>query len=436
MTKRVLVLILTALSIFSISAAAKQEETIPAGGVELVIVSHKVHQNILMGLTGKGRDLIKEFVDKTPEVSKVTFITMGVEEVRDKLFREASLNTTDVNIGFLYTPWITNSLPDFFADLTQFEKILPLDNKGDIFANLMNELTIGGKLYAIPLRASGQGLFFNKNILKEKGIDIESIKTSEDLIAAIKALSFVRPNGERIYGITKQGLKEELPFVVGDFLRSKNGDYIDRDLKLHLDDPRVAWALDVYRDFYAAGCIPKNFTAMTNADSVELFKSGKAAFTIAGPGYLSNYTGTGGLKAEDVGFINLPPSKEIAATTPASPTITFQWAIAIPKNAKYKELSWKLIQHVTKAESILQTVLSGNEPVRESVFSASQYLANAPFPRQQKNIFAYGRPLFPGFDKYPEFISILGEEMQNAVLGAKTSARAMADAQSRIKQLF
>lgn len=279
-------------------------------------------------------------------------------------------------------------------------------------------------------------LFFNKNILQEKGISIESIKTSEDLIAAIKALSFVRANGERIYGISKQGQKTELPFVVGDFVRSKNGDYIDRDLKLHLDDPRVAWALDVYRDFYANDCIPKNFTAMTNADSVEVFKSGKAAFTIAGPGYLSNYTGEGGLKAKDVGFINIPPSKEIAGTFAASPTVTFQWAIAIPKNAKYKELSWKLIQYVTSPDSILQTVLSGNEPVRESVYSAPQYLANAPFPQQQKNIFAFGRPLFPGFDQYPEFLSILGEEMQNAVLGIKTSAQSLADAQARIKQLF
>ena len=420
----------------SLFAGAQKEEVIPAGGVELVLVSHKIHENMLRGLTGTGRDLIQEFIDMTPEVSKVTFITAGVEEVRDKLFREASLNTTDINIGFVYTPWITSAMPDFFADLSEFEKNNPIENKEDIFSNLVAELTFNNKLYAVPLRASGQGLFYNKNLLKERGINIADIKTSEDLILAIKASAFTRPNGEAIYGITKQGLKEELPFVVGDFLRSKNGDYIDRDLKLYLSDPRVAWALDVYRDFYANNVIPKNFTAMTNADSVELFKSGKAAFTIAGPGYLANYTGACVLKADDFVFVNLPSSEEVSTQYPVSPTVTFQWAIAIPKNAKYKNLAWDLIQYVTTKDAILQTVFSGNEPVRESVFSNQQYLASQPFPTQQRNIFTYGRPLFPGFDEYPEFISILGEEMQNAVLGNKTSKQALSDAETKIQNLF
>jgi len=401
-----------------------------------VAISHKIHENILRGLTGTGRDLVQEFIDKTPEVSKVTFITMGVEEVRDKLFREASLKSTDVNIGFVYTPWITSAMPDFFASLSDFELAKPLENKDDFFTNLIDELTIDGNLYAVPLRASGQGLFFNKNILKERGIAIEDIKTSEDLIAAIKRCTFTRPSGEVVYGITKQGLREELPFVVGDFLRSKNGDYIDRDLQLHLSDPRVAWALDVYRDFYASGSVPKNFTAMTNADSVEIFKSGKAAFTVAGPGYLANYTTDSSLTEDDIGFVNFPPSREIAQTFMVSPTITFQWAIAIPKNAKYKDLVWDFVQYVTTEDAILQTVFSGNEPVRESVFHNDEYIASVAYPQQQRNIFEYGRPLFPGFDQYPEFISILGEEMQQAVLGTKTSVQALSDAEKKIKDLF
>ena len=258
MKKVILIVIVMLLMPFALIARGRTEEVIPEGGVELVLVSHKIHENILRGLTGTGRDLIQEFIDKTPQVSKVTFITAGVAEVRDKLFREASLNTTDVNIGFVYTPWITSAMPDFFTSLTDFEKQKPIENRDDIFENLMNELTIGGNLYAVPIRASGQGLFYNKNILKERGIQIENIRTIEDLIVAIKACSFVRASGERIYGISKQGVKEDLPFVVGDFLRSKNGDYIDRDLNLFLDDPKVIWALQVYADFYASGSIPPN----------------------------------------------------------------------------------------------------------------------------------------------------------------------------------
>lgn len=436
MKKKLIVLVIVASMLASLFAAGKKEEVIPPGGVELVAISHKIHENILRGLTGTGRDLVQEFIDKTPEVSKVTFITTGVEEVRDKLFREASLKSTDVNIGFVYTPWVTSAMPDFFASLTELEKSKPLESKDDFFSNLIEELTIDGNLYAIPLRASGQGLFYNKNILKERGLSIEDIKTSEDLIAAIRRCSFTRPNGELVYGITKQGLREELPFVVGDFLRSKNGDYIDRDLKLYLDDPRVEWALNVYRDFYANGNVPKNFTAMTNADSVEIFKAGKAAFTVAGPGYLANYTTDGALTEDDIGFVNFPPSREIAKDYEVSPTITFQWAIAIPQNAKYKDLVWDFIQYVTTKDAILQTVFSGNEPVRESVFQNNEYLASVAYPEQQRNIFEFGRPLFPGFDEYPEFISILGEEMQNAVLGTKTSAQALQDAEKKIRELF
>ncbi len=221
----------------------------------------------------------------------------------------------------------------------------PIEDYDDIFKNLREELIFKNKSYGVPMRASGQGLYYNKKILKERGI-LNPPTTLEELIEDVIKCSFTRENGEEVYGLVKQGIKEEIQFVVGDWLRAKNGDYITADFESKLRDPKVIEALKLFRRFMEAKAIPPNFTAIENKDTVEFFKQNRGAFTVAGPGYLVQYISAGGLSKEDIGFMNFPVSKEIKAEYPvAGPTIIFQWAFVIPKGAKNKELSWESLNH-------------------------------------------------------------------------------------------
>jgi len=419
------------LNVFSVSSQSTTGKRI-----ELVVLGHKVHQTAMEGVAGGGKNLVAEFLKLHPEVSNVRFITAGVSEIRDKLFREAAMPNTELDISFLYTPWISPTVPNFFVPIDSYLASSPIEDYDDIFKNLREELIFKNKSYGVPMRASGQGLYYNKKILKERGI-LNPPTTLEELIEDVIKCSFTRENGEEVYGLVKQGIKEEIQFVVGDWLRAKNGDYITADFESKLRDPKVIEALKLFRRFMEAKAIPPNFTAIENKDTVEFFKQNRGAFTVAGPGYLVQYISAGGLSKEDIGFMNFPVSKEIKAEYPvAGPTIIFQWAFVIPKGAKNKELSWEFIKFMTSKDAVINMSLSGNEPFRDSTFSDPRYIKVAPFIMQQKNIFKYGRPLFRGFDEFPEFRDILGEEIQKVVLGQKTAEKAMIDTEKKVINLL
>ena len=47
-----------------------------------------------------------------------------------------------------------------------------------------------------------------------------------------------------------------------------------------------------------------------------------------------------------------------------STAMTEIWSIAIPKNAKNKELAWDLIRELSSPENTIRAALNGNGPVR------------------------------------------------------------------------
>jgi multiple sugar transport system substrate-binding protein len=286
------------------------------------------------------------------------------------------------------------------------------------------------------MRASGQGLYYNKKILAERGIN-RPPETVEELIDAIKRCSFTRASGEDVYGLVKQGIREELPFVLGDFIRAKDGDFITAKYEPRFSDPRVIEVLNLFREFMTLKALPPNFLALEDKDAIELFKRNRGAFTMAGPGHLVRFIGADGLSADDVGFMNFPVSSQTRSAYPvAGPAVTFQWAFVIPKGAQHKDLAWEFIRFMTSKEGVLNMSLSGNEPFRNSTFQDPLYISRAPYLTQQLNIFKYGRPLFRGFDNFPEARDILGEEIQQAVSGSKNAGQAMADAERKIVPLL
>jgi multiple sugar transport system substrate-binding protein len=434
--KALVLIFMVLVTTFPLFAGGNKDQKTAAGKIELVVFGHMVHQTAMEGVDGGGKNLVQEFIALHPEVGSVRFITAGVSEIRDKLFREASLPRTEFNLSFVYTPWISPAMPEFFVPLDDYLAKSPIEDYNDIFGNLRDELAVGGKSYGVPMRASGQGLYYNKKILAERGIT-NPPATVEELIEDIRKCSFTRSNGEDVYGYVKQGIREELPFVVGDFIRAKDGDFLTAKYEPRFSDPRVIEYLDLFRELLAIKALPPNFIALEDAGAIELFKRNRGAFTTAGPGHLVRFTGADGLSADDVGFMNFPVSAQTKSAFPvAGPTVTFQWAFVIPKGAQNKDLVWEFIRFMTGKEGVLNMSLSGNEPFRDSTFQDSRYTSRAPYLTQQLNIFKYGRPLFRGFDNFPEARDILGGEIQQVIAGQKSAQQAMADAEKRIIPLL
>ena len=67
-----------------------------AAGKTLNVLSHKVHQTVLG--TGDG-DLLKDW--RSANDTDIAWSTFDSNPLQDRLFREASLNSTEFNLGYM-----------------------------------------------------------------------------------------------------------------------------------------------------------------------------------------------------------------------------------------------------------------------------------------------------------------------------------------------
>jgi multiple sugar transport system substrate-binding protein len=272
--------------------------------------------------------------------------------------------------------------------------------------------------------------------LKNRGIS-DKFDVFEDVVAAIYKTTFTRPNGDVVHGFAKQGRKSEVPFSVGMFFRTKGAEWLDENMKPTFTDPRVLEAINLYKDLFEKKVLPSNFTALANKDVIDLIKAKRVAFTLYGPDYSTRFVGEDGLTWDDVGFMNQPAAREYKSQYPdAAPTLTFQWAFVVPKNAKNVEMSWNFLRHISSKDGVLNQALSGNNPVRASVYDMPEYRDKVHFVDVIANVFKYGHKLFPGFDNFAEVRDTIGEEIQRAVLGEKSAKQAMEDAQKKAAPLL
>jgi multiple sugar transport system substrate-binding protein len=428
-------ILLSSLSLFA-SGGKETQEKATEQKMDIVVLCHKVHQKALEGYEGGGKNLVDGFMKEYPNVTDVKFITAGTPEVHDKLFREVALPRTDIDVSLIYTPHISGKVPKLMAALDEHMKAEPVEDLDDIFQNLRNDLIFGGETYGLPMRAGGNAMFFNRGILKERGIG-EKFDTIEQVVEAMYKCTFVRPNGDEVYGYAKQGRKSEIPFTMGIWLRTKDGDIMTENLELKVTDSRVIEAVELHKKLFDDKVLPPNFTALANKDVIDLIKGKRTTFGFTGPDYGTRFVGDDGLTWDEVGYINTPPAEAYKSQFPeAAPTMTFQWAFVVPGNAKNVRMSWNFIRHMSSKEGVLNQALSGNNPVRASVYDMPEYKEGVRFVEVTRNIFKYGRKLFPGFDSFAEVRDMIGEEMQRVVLGEKTARAAMADAERKAKPMI
>ena len=67
---------------------------------KLVVMGHRVHQDA--ATKGPGGDVTAAW--RTANNAEIEWITLGVDPLRERLFRELSLGETAVNIGFVPMP--------------------------------------------------------------------------------------------------------------------------------------------------------------------------------------------------------------------------------------------------------------------------------------------------------------------------------------------
>jgi multiple sugar transport system substrate-binding protein len=399
-----------------------------AASKTLNVLSHNVHRTVLT--TGAAGDLTESW--RRANDADISWTTFDSNPLQDRLFREASLNQTEFDVGYLIDNRATAQVAKLFEPLGAYQAKAPIEDFEDIAPGLVSALTVEGKLIGIPVRHATQALFYNEALLEEKGIKAPPT-TIEELVDQARQLTFTSKPGTPVVGMV---LASDLAVFPVMFARAFGGDFITREFKLVPDAGAMEKALAVLKDMFEAGALPRSYATTKNDDQVTWVQQGRAAFTVlpfARFAQLNNKDQSaypGRIKA-----VEFPISSVLKGKVPMAAVVE-SWAMVIPANARNKDLSWSYIQAMSSKAVTTGAARNGNGPVRVSTYADPSFAASQPLAAVEAQVLSRARPAFPAFPEAVRAQAIFLEEVQLAVLGRKPVKDAVAAIVERVKPLL
>lgn len=393
----------------------------------LNVISHRVHQNVLT--TGAGGDLTQAWSQHSR--ASVNWTTFDIVPLQDRLFREASLNETTVDVAFLLNSRATARAATLLEPLDEHMAAAPVEEWDDIFPGLRSAMRIGGKTYAVPFRHASNALFYNEQILQERGIT-QLPRTMEELVEASHRCTYTR-EGQQVHGWIVPGALTSMPVA---FARSFDGDFITEDFRVIPNRAAMARAIGIFREFFERGAIPRSYATNTIEDQVTFMQQGRAVFTIlpfARIGQLNDPAASrfpGRIK-----LMGMPMAADLIGRVPYAAIVEF-WSMCIPRNARNKQFAWSFVREMASKASTVGAALNGNGPVRASAYRDPRLIERLPTAAQEAQALASARVPFPAHENIGRADAIFIEETQAAVLGRKPVEQAVEDAVRRITPLM
>lgn len=291
-----------------------------------------------------------------------------------------------------------------------------------------------GQIYAIPGTSDSRGLWWNKNVFSEAGIEGEFAPTTwDEILDAAEAirdntdatpLSFTvhRGNGE---GVTMQ------TFLM--FLNSAGEVLFDFDEEAWVIESQAILDSLTFIDevFNQRNLGPSMGVAMnTNYGSIifqEMFPNDQVGIILDGFWNGGLYREGGAVELDDpearLGFAAMPTQY---GQEPGSATLAGGWAWAIAANSDNHDYSWRVLQALGSNENQLSRVMhDGNLVVRSDSAQDEEY-AGRPFIAKATS-FLENTHFRPANDDYPQVSVEIQTIVEAVASGASTPEQAMED---------
>jgi multiple sugar transport system substrate-binding protein len=399
-----------------------------AGG-PLQVFAHRVMQTVAVG--SQGGDTTRPWSDKSGLA--VQWTTFDTGPLQERLFREASLGETSVDVGFVLNTQVVPRVAQLFEPLDAFMQKDPIDAADDVFPGLMSGMKVAGRQIGMPYRHASSGLHYNEEMLAAKGFS-KPPATIEELVEMARACTGRGPDGTPVSGLVMPGVT--YPNVI-DLARAWDGDFITPDYKVTADQPGMMNAIKLLRQLFEQGVFPRNFATITTEDVNVWMQQGRAAFSLQSMGRNRIYNDPAKSKySGKIKTVAVPISAELKSKYEVAPAKVEFWGMVIPRNARRKDLSWSFIKSMLSKEATLGAALNGNGPVRASTYRDEKLRARVPYADEEERVLKVARIPLPAFDEASRAADIFKEEAEAAVLGLKTPEAAMASVVQRVKPLL
>lgn len=275
-------------------------------------------------------ETVELFQKENPHITVKTTIIGGAggNDYRTKLSAEiASNNAPDVFMTWGWDRLVPFAEAGKLYDLTDIIKQDEALSEVIVPENLAG-VTYKEKVYALPDAIDLQGLFYNKQIFEENGLELP--KTTDELIAVSKTL--------RERGITPVALGNSVtwPTLIpySTLLADIGGDAFYKELEKNgpqdFSSEEYIRTMGELNRLVDAGVFTDNFNGIQPPESAAAFKQGQAAMFLQGTWQISGLVAEMG---DNVGYISFP-------TTDAGKTLiqkVIPKAYAVSADTKYPE---------------------------------------------------------------------------------------------------
>lgn len=364
------------------------------------------HQDTLTALTDK-------FNAQNGKGITVKLVNQGTyDDLSKKLMGSVAAKTLP-DLAQVYNNWIINYL-DAVVPLDDYVT-KDFDNYDDIVETYRNESSEFGKIYTLPFNKSTQLYFYNKTVFDELGL--QPPKTWDDLYHI----------GEVVFDATGK------PSIGYDDLSAmfwqlvlQNGSGFIEDGQVEFNNPQGIEALNFFLDMYKKG-----YARIAGEDKYHSGPFGNGDVLA----YVGSSAGVAYIQPNGFEFGAAPLPKGKQGAVPQAGT-----NLAMFAQDKNKQLAvWEYMKYLTSADVTTEwSMATGYLPVRISAFNSETYqnyrkdseAAQAAYD-QVENL--YFEPSFKGSG---EIRTLIGTEVEAAVLDEKSAKEAVNGMASKVEEIL
>ena len=299
----------------------------------------------------------------------------------------------------------------------------------DLYPSAIDGGTHQGKLLVLPVGAEAEVMAYRKDILEEKGLSVPN--TYEELYDAAKKIKT-----DDMAGYVSRGLRGlSIVWEWSGFLLSYGGRYFDENGNPFFNSPEGIAATDIYTKLLMETG-PSGVVNYGWQEVIASAQQGKAGILIEASGALPPLEGDESVVKGKIGYAQIPagPNQE------RIPNYWF-WNLAMNPYSEKKDATFLFLTWATSKPVFLKIARdSGVSGARLSVWSDSEF-----FEKQNKewidtcieSMSFVKADLIPYLNaKYPEIADSISVELQNVIIGAKSSKEALDESAKQVADLL
>jgi multiple sugar transport system substrate-binding protein len=296
--------------------------------------------------------------------------------------------------------------------------------EGTFYPAALNAFSHDGTQYGLPITFSTVVLYYNADLFDAAGLAYpDNDWTWDDLLAAATDLTDAQ---NRVWGVHQ-------PVQFWEFYKvaAQAGGGLTLDPTIQIDTPENREALAYLVDKTRVHGVMPTTAEMSGLGDADMFAAGQLAMTITGIWMFDSFINNADFNWD----IAVEPGQERRATHffsnaavvndgAADVDAAWKWVKFLASDPAVAEAriasSWELPALSLEASDVLEPYLAQEQPGnREAVFESLRYAVNPPV-----------------VEKQPELQDIINQELEAALLGAKSVEAALASAQQRVEELL